>query len=482
MAVTQIHAIQTTLIKAIDYIIDPDKTNDTLLVYGYNCTPEIAAFEFDVTKKAANKQGGILAHHLIQSFAPDEVDYETAHEIGKQLADTFLKGKYEYVISTHIDCNHIHNHIIFNSVPIDGGNKFRETIPNYFRIRDISDKLCLENGLSVIAEPSKGKAKTCGEHYAEKDGVSWKAALRESIDRSIIKARDFEDFLALMKAEDYEIKQGKHIAFRAKGQERFTRAKRLGERYTEKNIRALLSCKGLPSGITERIKTAATKKKTAAAPVMNTAPKAERTGISLLIDIENNVKAKQSAGYSHRAKVNNLKMAAMTINYLSDNKLLDYDTLTARHDEIKNKHKSTLARIKEVEKRIKQLDGQISDLDSYRKTKPVVDKLESVMFKDKYKREHETDFILFNAAKQAVKAHFPSGKYPLIKDLRAEIKELYEEKNKLYPEYYEAKDELKNISTIKKNVDRILEKPPEKERDKEKEREAHIKDNDIHYF
>jgi hypothetical protein len=139
--------------------------------------------------------------------------------------------------------------------------------------------------------------------------------------------------------------------------------------------------------------------------------------------------------------------------------LIDYNTLTAKHDEIK-------------------------DLSSYRKTKPIVQKLESVKRKEEYKREHETDFILFNAAKQAVKNHFPSGKYPLIKDLRAEMKELYEEKNRLYPEYYESKEELKSISTIKKNVDTIISQPPE--RDTEKEREAQNKDksrdNDIYYF
>jgi len=107
MAVTQIHAIQTTLVKAIDYISNPDKTDDTLLIYGYNCTPETAALEFEVTKKAADKQGGVLAHHLIQSFEPGEVDYTTAHEIGKQLADKHLKGEYEYIIATHIDLTKI---------------------------------------------------------------------------------------------------------------------------------------------------------------------------------------------------------------------------------------------------------------------------------------------------------------------------------------------------------------------------------------
>ena len=459
MAVTQIHAIETTLTKAIDYISDPDKTDQTLLISGYNCTPEMAAYEFEMTKKSADKQGGVLAYHLIQSFAPGEVEYYAAHEIGKQLADKHLKGEFEYIIATHIDRDHIHNHIIFNSVPTNGKNKYRSTIPSYFNIREESDRLCHENNLSVIEQPSGNRGKSYKEYTAEKDGTSWKAKLREAIDRCILQARDFEDFLALMKAEDYEVKQGKHIAFRSKDQERFTRAKTLGDRYTEKNIKAQ---------IYGRVNTAPAVKP-------ETKTKTEHTGISLLIDIENRMKIRQSESLSHWAKVKNLKMAAMTVCYLSDNGLLDYSALAAKHDEIKSKRNAALSKIKEIEKRVKELKTQIEDLDTFRKTKPVVEKLDSVIFKDKYRREHETDFILHNAAKQALKIHFPDKRYPLIKTLRAELSELYNEKSKLYPEYYEAKDEMKNISTIKRNVDTLLENPPEREKEKER-------NNDIIHF
>jgi len=243
-----------------------------------------------------------------------------------------------------------------------------------------------------------------------------------------------------MQAEDYEIKHGKRIKFRARGQEKFCSAKRLGERYSEKNIKAQLH------GEVKAI----------VAP----ADKSERTGISLLIDIENSVKAKQSAGFKHWAGIQNLKMAAMTINYLSDNGLLDYKVLSEKHDEVKGKRDTALSRIKEVENRIKELKSQIKDLDTFRKNKPVVERLDGVILKEKYKREHETEFILFNAAKQSLKAHFPDKKYPLIKTLRAEMNELYYEKNKLYPEYYEARDEYKNISVMKQNVDSIIGRTP----------------------
>jgi hypothetical protein len=444
MAITQIHAIETTLTKAIDYISNPDKTDDKLLISGFNCTPEMAAYEFNFTKKIADRQGGRLAYHMIQSFAPGEVDYFTAHETGKQLADGLLNGNYEYIVATHCDKNHIHNHIIFNSVSFTHRKKFHGSADIFHRIRRISDKLCRENNLSVIEEPSGDKGKCYTEYNADKQGTSWKSALREAIDRCIKKARDWNEFLALMEAEKYEIKHGKHICFRRRAfadgkseQQRFTRAKTLGNRYTEQSIKAQLS---------------GTVKFILPAPVTRT----ERTGISLLIDIENSINAKKSAGYKYWAERNNLKMAAMTVNYLSDNGLLAYENLTAKHNEVKSRRDTVMSRIKVAEKRIKELNTQIKDIDTFRKNKPIVEKLDSVVFKDKYKREHQTEFILFDAAKQSLNAHFPDKKYPLIKTLRAELSELHKEKSKLYPEYYEAKDEYKTLSMIKDNTDSIL--------------------------
>ena len=323
-------------------------------------------------------------------------------------------------------------------------------------MREISDKLCEDYNLSVITEPSGNKGKCHKEYTADKQGLSWKSKLRETIDRCMQKAKDFDEFIKLMESEKHEVKHGKHISFRAKGQQRFTRSKTLGDRYSEKNIKAQLSGKI----------------EIADAPVNKT----ECSGISLLIDIDNSVKTKQAAGYKHWAKIKNLKIAAMTINYLSDNGLLAYENLTAKHNEIKNKRDYSLEKIKAAEKRIKDLNAKIKDLDTYRKSKPIVEKLETVIFKEKYKRDNETDFILFNAAKQSLKAHFPDSKFPLIKTLRAEINELYDEKNKLYSQYYEAKDELLNISNIKKNVDMILE--PEREQSHEREREARNKNRE----
>ena len=308
--------------------------------------------------------------------------------------------------------------------------------------------------MSVIEEHEKSgiRGKSYKEYTADKQGKSWKTALRETIDRCIRKAKDWEEFLALMEAEKYEVKRGKHVAFRAEGQKKFTRAKSLGNRYTEAKIKSQLN------GVI--IDTSAVPEK----PV--------KSGLSLLMDIENNVKAKQSAGLKHWLEMKNLKMAAMTINYLSDNGLMDYKALSSKRESAKTKRDTTLTRIKAVENRIRELNAVIKDLDTFRKTKPVVERLDKVVFKEKYRREHDTDFILHEAARQSLNAHFPDNKYPLIKTLRAELAELYEEKKRLYPEYYAAKDEFRDVDVMVKNVDSIIGRNPH-----EQERERSRKQN-----
>jgi hypothetical protein len=344
--------------------------------------------------------------------------------------------------------------------------KFHGAADIFHKIQRISDKLCRENGLSVIEEKSGIRGKSYAEYRADKQGVSWKTALRESIDRCIRKARDWEEFIALMEAEKYEIKRGKHVAFRAEGQKRFTRAKSLGNRYTEAKIKSQL--RGEVKG---------TFIDTTAVPEKSEKPQTpKQSGLSLLMDIENNVKAKQSAGLKHWLEMKNLKMAAMTINYLSDNGLMDYKALSARRDTTKTKRDSTLARIKTVESRIRELNAVIKDLDTFRKTKPVVERLDKVVFKEKYRREHETDFILHEAAKQSLNARYSDKKYPLIKTLRAELAELYEEKKRLYPEYYAAKDEFRDVEVMVKNVDSIIGRKPH-EHSKEQKRERSRKQN-----
>ena len=235
MAVTKTHPIKSTLKAAIDYICNPDKTDGKLLVSSFGCTAETADIEFAWTRRHAIDKGTNLGRHLIQAFEPGEVTPEQAHEIGRQLADEILGGKYEYVIATHINKEHCHNHIIFCAVDFAEHKKYISNRKSYAQIRRVSDRLCRENGLSVVAAGVE-RGKQYAEWDAQRKGTSYKQKLKIAIDRLIPISKDLDDLLRRLEAEGYEIKRGKYISFRAPGQERFTRAKTLGEAYTEEAI------------------------------------------------------------------------------------------------------------------------------------------------------------------------------------------------------------------------------------------------------
>jgi len=450
MAVTQIHSIQVTLNKSIEYITNPDKTDGKLLVSSFGCSAETAAVEFDWTRKNADVKKGRLGNHLIQSFDPGEVDYETAHEIGKRFAESVLGGKFEYIIATHIDKGHCHNHIIFNAVSFVDKKKFHGASNIFHRIQRASDKLCHEYGLSVV-DQTKNKGKSYTEYTADKDGTSWKSLLRKTIDECILRSQDWDGFLSLMR-EKYEVKEGKHIAFRAEGQERFARSKTLGAEYAEERIKERLQ------GVTQTVSKA----------------RKSAENFNLVIDIENNIKAQRSAGFSHWAKIQNLKTAANTVNYLTENGILDYSVLSEKYESAKYKKDSTHSRIKAIEKRIKEIDVLIKDIEVYRKTKPVVDKGDKVVFKEKYRKEHESEYILFKAAEKSLKPHIKDGKPPLIKPLREEINRLYAEKNSLYKEYETCKSDFADVQAMKRNVDLILSKDGSIDRENTRKRSGEL--------
>jgi Relaxase/Mobilisation nuclease domain. len=227
MAVTKIKPVKSTLSKALDYIENPDKTDGKMLISSFGCSYETADIEFGYTLSQALDKGNNLAFHLIQSFAPGEVDYEKAHEIGKQLADAVTKGQHEYVVTTHIDKGHIHNHIIFCAVNFVDHHKYNSNKRSYYGIRNMSDKLCRENGLSIVVPGKGSKGKSYAEYQAEKTGTSWKGKLKIAVDALIPQVSSFEELLQRLQAAGYEIKPGKYVSCRAPGQERFTRLKTL---------------------------------------------------------------------------------------------------------------------------------------------------------------------------------------------------------------------------------------------------------------
>ena len=362
MAVTKIKPVKSTLSKALDYIQNPDKTDGKMLVSSFGCAYETADIEFEYTLSQALQKGNNLAFHLIQSFEPGEVDYETAHKIGRQLADAVTKGQHEYVLTTHIDKGHVHNHIIFCAVNFVDHRKYNSNKRSYYGIRNMSDKLCRENGLSVVVPGKGSKGKSYAEYQAEKTGTSWKGKLKIAVDALIPQVSSFEELLQRLQAAGYEIKPGKYVSCRAPGQERFTRLKTLGADYTEEAIR-------------ERI--AGRRAKAAKAP-------REQRGVSLLIDIENSIKAAQSKGYEQWAKIHNLKQAAKTMNFLTEHKIEQYADLTARIAEIQTESEQAADALKIVEKRLTDMAVFIKNISTYQKTKPVYDAYRKVQFTRDY--------------------------------------------------------------------------------------------------
>ena len=448
MAVTKIKPIKSTLKKALDYIQNPDKTDGKMLVSSFGCSPETADIEFEFTIAQALNRGNNLAHHLIQSFEPGEVDYQKAHEIGKQLADAVTKGQYEYVLTTHIDKGHVHNHIIFCAVNFVDHHKYNSNKRSYYGIRNMSDRLCRENGLSVVVPQKGGKGKSYAEYLAEKTGTSWKGKLKIAVDGLIPQVSSFEELLSRLQAAGYEIKPGKYVSCRAPGQERFTRLKTLGADYTEEAIRERIEGR--------RTRTAK-------------APKAER-GVSLLIDIENSIKAAQSRGYEQWAKIHNLKQAAKTLNFLTEHQISRYEDLTAKITEIQTESDKAGDALKEVEKRLADMAVLIKNISTFQKTKPAYDTYRKARNKERYRAAHEGTVILHEAAAKALKAAGIS-KLPNLAALQAEYEKLQEQKEALRADYGKLKKQVREYGVIRQNIDSILRQPREPEREKGKERE-----------
>ena len=446
MAVTKIKAIRGTLSKAIAYILNPEKTDEKLLVSSYGCASETAAREFEWTRKIAEQKGmnpvRIIARHVIQSFGIGEVTPELAHEIGKQFADEILGGKYEYVLTTHIDKDHVHNHLIFNAVDFVDYHAYKSYKRIYYDMREVSDRLCKENGLSVIP-PSQNKGMGYKEYTEAKRGTSWKQKLKQTIDRLVITAKDYDDFLRLMQEAGYEIKTGKYISFRAEGQERFTRSKTIGENYTEERIKERIA------GRTPR------------RSQRQTTPK----GISLIGDIQERIRLIDSKGYEHKAKLTILKEAARTLNYLTENNLLQYADLEKKVEDVHGSYDRTGKELKGVEARLREVQPLIKNISNYQRLKPVYDAFQKAKDKPGFKAKHEAELVIFEAARSTLLAMQGDEKLPSLKTLQAEQQRLLEEQQRLYDERAKLKKEAKHIETIKSNVDTFLAPSADHDRD-----------------
>lgn len=439
LAITKIHPIKSTLNLAIDYITKSEKTDEKILVSSFKCHPSTAHIQFIKTREDNDTKGTVLARHLIQSFLPGEVDPIKAHEIGIKLCKKILKEDYEFVLATHIDRGHIHNHIIFNNVNYKTGKCYQSNKKTYHKIRYQSDELCKENKLSVIDEyyeAYKRKYKTAGKSWYEfdqsKKGNSWKSKLQFDIDRMINKSNSWEEFLENMKSLDYEIKFGKHIAFRHKDKQRFTRSKIIGDDYTEEKIK-------------ERIDLAIKNKSN---------PIKKRVGN--VIDISTNKKAQSSKGYEVWARKHNIKTMADSIIKLREQGI---NSITQLDDLIKKSaddRQDLLDKIKKIETEMKSLSQDMENINiinkyceiyKYHKKNP-----DDKQFADEYYSELSVYKI---AAKEILENY---KKLPNTKEILSKLDKLQEKKNTLMQEYSSSKSTMDEFYKIRKNYGIYMDK------------------------
>ena len=432
MAITKIHPIKSTLNLAIDYIVNGDKTDEQLLVSTHKCHESTAHTQFLRTRNDAGTKGTVLARHLIQSFLPGETSPEIAHQIGMELCKKILKDEYEFVLSTHIDKGHIHNHIIFNNVNMVTSRCYQSNKKSYHQIHCQSDKLCKENNLFVIDEfyeSYKKKYKTNGKSWYEneqaKRGASWKSRLQFDIDRMINQSKNWNEFLKKMADLGYEIKYGKHIAFKPKDKPRFTRAKTIGEDYTEERLKERIS---------ERvsIKTPAVKKR-----------------IGRVIDMNTSMKVKESKGYEYWATKHNLNTMAESVIFLREQGIKSVKQLDEYIQKAADERQNLQDKIKAIDKEIQKLSATMEQVHTVKKYREYYKEYKASPSDKAFFEEYKAQITLYENALSELKKSY--SKLPNSKDILAELDKFQEKKNTLMQEYSSTKSTMDELYQIRKN-------------------------------
>lgn len=446
----------------IDYVANPNKTDNGRLITSYQCSSKIADAEFLYAKKEYIRLTGrdrgsdnVIAYHLRQSFVPGEITPEEANRLGQELARRFTKGNHAYIVCTHIDKAHIHNHIIWNSTSLECDRKFRNFWGSSKAVRRLSDTICIENGYSIIENPKK-HGQSYDKWLGDQAKPSHRELLRIAIDNALAeKPGDLDALLQLLKDAGYEIKEGKNLSFRGKGQKRFVRIDTLGDGYTKDELLAVLSGE----------KKHTPRKRREFIP-------AEKPKVNLVVDIQAKLQAGKGAGYARWAKVYNLKQMAQAMNYLTEHGLLEYSALEKKTSDVTARFNTLSAQIKAAETRMTEIAVLRTHIINYHKTREVYVQYRKSGYSKKFLAEHESDIIRHKAAKKAFD-DLKLAKIPPKKDLDAEYAALLDEKKQAFAEYRKARDEMRELLTVKANVDRLLgmdEEQESKEKTQETER------------
>ncbi len=475
MATSKIKIIKKTLKKAIDYIVNPDKTDAGLLVYSHGCSVETADIEMMLTAKQGTGRGERIAYHLMQSFSPeDDISPEKALELGKEFAQKVTGGKYEFVIATHIDKGHIHNHIIFNAVDYVNHRKYHSDTKDKYRIRDINDEICKANNLSFLPKyVAKRKSKYENKHKKVKD--TWENKLRRAVDRAIQQSETFDDFLFALEMEGYEkSNRQKRISFRAPGQEKFIRLKTLGDEYTEDTIRARIANKSAEHVNNKTVESDTSDVTREAAGGNNTekagSAESAKTGknvpgqkrafyskrINLLVDISKNIKAQQSKGYEQALVRSNINTLVKTMNFLIEHKITTPEDFQI-YTEGKNAEYSLYRKdIRNIENELLDLSEKIKFTQNYKKNAHTFYESKRVKNQPEYIREHEDQIVLFKASQIYFERKQINPKELNLSELFERYKALKEQKEELVKRCNPLKNEIEELDRIAQNIETAL--------------------------
>ena len=443
--------VSTAIAGIIDYVKNPQKTEYGKYIFGYECDSRTADAEFLLSKRQyltlTGRQRGtddVIAYHLRQSFFPGEITPEKANQIGQELALKLTKGNHAFVVCTHTDKHHIHNHIIFNSTTLDCSKKFRNFWGSTWAVRRINDKLCLEHGLSIVEDPKPSRGHY-GTWLGDENRLSYQEQLRRTIDAVLEeKPADFEDFLKKLEAAGIEVnRERKNLRLRVPGQERFSRCNTLKGDYTEQAIKERIA--GTRTATPRRTRT------------QKPVPK-----VGLLVDIEAAIRAGKGPGYERWAKVFNIKQLSQAVIYLKGHGDMSYADLQAKTDAATTRFNELAAQIKDLES-LMTANGELQkQIVGYVKTRAVYADYRKAGYSKKFRSEHEADIIIHQAAKK----YFDSlgiTKLPSVKSLREEYTGLLEQKRKAYSAYKQARAEMRELFNVKSNVEHLLDIPSGRE-------------------
>ena len=441
-----------------DYAKNPEKTEKGELVTGYQCDPMTVDEEFMLSKRQYEQITGrrqkheVIAYQIRQSFKPGEITPEEANRLGHELALRFTKGKYAFIVATHTDRAHVHNHIVFNSTSIDATRKFKNFWLSSFALQRVSDLICLENGLSVIA-PKPYKERTKRTAYPRR--VKNRDVLCEDIDLILQKKPESIDaFLQELQQLNYEIKYGKHISVRGKNQTRFIRLSSLEDGYTEADLRAHFL------GQREHKPAAKQRSRTNARP------------FNLVIDIQNKLQSK-GVGYQRWASVYNLKQMSKTLLFLRDHKIESMEQLDQMVMQQVAKRDALLTSIQQSEKRLVEIGTLKKHIINYSKTRSTYKEYRKAGYSKKFLEAHREEITLHKAAKAAFD-ELGVGKLPKVKELSIEYAEVLTAKKQTYTEYRQVKNEAQELLIAQRNIASLYDaERKEEEQKRQKENQIH---------